>query len=391
MRKFETQISGVNGEWPTPPTKWSFSALKDVEACPRRWALSNATYRGIWEGRGYPRRPSLSTLTGHVIHRSAESILRSLSSAGCCGFEDPTSAVVLRDLGGISGVLDLQLEAELNELRLNPRATRMRDYLKRQLTEQVPSMRTAVQQLMRSVERISPRQQHPFPASRQPSRLRPGTYPEQVVEDDALRFMGVIDLLEVTEDGAEIVDFKTGSPDVAHEEQLRCYAALWKYDMVRNPEGRPATRLRVVYPSGSIDLALDGVDYDDSRDSLRTRTLLTGDALEKEPPKASPSPDTCQYCPVRHLCDEYWESGTNEARTSTIDVEMQVLELRTASSGTVRLPRTSSDAGIFGHIDGIVPGDRVRALELNRAADDETSEVQLRVSPQSELFVMRAE
>ena len=391
MKTFETRISGVRGEWPTALTKWHFSALNDVEACPRRWALSNATYRGLWEGRGYPKRPSPAKLTGRVIHRSAESILRSLTSAGCTGLEDPTSTVVLRDLGGISGVVDLQLKAELHELSSNPRAARMRDSLKRHLTEHVPSIRTAVQQLMRSIERISPRQQGALPATYQPSRLREGTYPEQVVEDDALPFMGVIDLLEVTEDGAEIVDFKSGSPDNTHEEQLRCYSALWKHDRTRNPEGRPVTRLRIVYPSGSIDLSLDGLDYDGTRDSLRSRILLATEALENEIPKANPSPDTCQYCSVRHLCDEYWESGTNEARTNTIDLELEVQELRTANSGTVKLPRTSSNATIFGLIDGIAPGDRVRALELYRSVDDETAEIQLRVAPQSELFVMRAE
>lgn len=391
MRKFETQILGVSGVWPSPPTKWSFSAIKDVEACPRRWALSNATYGGLWEGRGYPKRPSLSTLIGLVVHRSAESILRSLSSAGCSGIEDPSSTVVLQDLGGISGVLSLQLEAELNELRSNPRATRMSDYLKRQLTEQVPSMRTAVQQLMRSIERISPRQKHPLPATLQASRLRPGTYPEQVVADDALRFMGIVDLLEVTEEGAEIIDFKSGSPDIAHEEQVRCYSTLWKHDVIRNPEGRPATRLRIVYPSSSIDLALDGVDYDDARDSLRTRIEVATEALEKGIPKARPSPDTCRYCSVRHLCDEYWETGTNRERTNPIDLELEVRELRTANSGTVQLRQTSSLAAICGPIDGIESGDHVRALELYRSDDYETEEVQLRVVPHSELFVMRAE
>lgn len=391
MNAFETRISGVRGEWPAPPANWSLSALKDVEACPRRWALSNATYSGLWEGSGYPRRPSLPTLTGRVIHRSAESILRSLTSAGCTGLDDPTSTVVLRELGGISGVVDLQLEAELNELRLNPRAARMCDFFRRHLTERVPSMRTAVQQLMRSVERISPREQSRLTATHQHSRLRPGTYPEQVVADDVIRFVGVIDLLEVAEDGAEIVDFKSGSPDIAHEEQLRCYSALWKHDRVRNPEGRPATRLRIVYPSGSIELALDGVDDEDTRRSLQTRVMLATEELESEIPRASPSPNTCQYCSVRHLCDEYWESGTNEARTNTFDLELEMQELRTENSGTVHLPRTSSNATIFGPIDGVGLGDSVRALELYRSVEVETAEVQLHVSPLSELFVMRAE
>ena len=78
--------------------------------------LSNATYRAPWEGRGYPRHPSLSTLIGRVVHRSAELILRSLSSAVCSELEDLTSTFAWQDLGGISGVLDLQLQAEPNDL-----------------------------------------------------------------------------------------------------------------------------------------------------------------------------------------------------------------------------------------------------------------------------------
>ena len=131
MRTFETRISRVRGEWPGPPARWHYSALKDVEACPRRWALSNATYPGLWGGRGYPRRPSPAALTGRVIHRSAEAILRSLTDAGCKGLEDPTSAVVFRGLGGISGVVDSQLEAELHDLRPNRRPARMSDSLRR--------------------------------------------------------------------------------------------------------------------------------------------------------------------------------------------------------------------------------------------------------------------
>ena len=390
MRTFETRISEVRGEWPGPPARWHYSALKDVEACPRRWALSNATYPGLWGGRGYPRRPSLAALTGRVIHRSAESILRSLTGAGCKGLEDPTSAVVLRDLGGISGVVDSQLEAELHDLQPNPRAARMSDSLKRYLTEHVPSMRTAVQQLMRSVERISPRQHRASPGTAQPSRLYPGTYPEQAVEDAELSFMGVIDLLEVTEDGAEIADFKSGAPHPTHEEQIRCYSAVWRYDAIRNPEGRPATRLKIAYPSRSIELAPDGIDDDGTRNALRVRILFATEALEQDIPDARPSPENCQFCSVRHLCDEYWESAAIEARANTVDLELVVQELRTASSATVHLPRMSSNATMLGLVDGVGPGDRVRALELFKSVNQDTAEVRLSVGPQSELFIKRS-
>ena len=125
-----------------------------------------------------------------------------------------------------------------------------------------------------------------------------------MVEDEALSFMGVIDLLEVTEDGAEIADFKSGSPDPTHEEQVRCYSAAWRYDATRNPEGRPATRLRIAYPSGSIEIAPDGIDDDGTRNALRARLSVATEALEHETPDARPTPENCGFCSVRHLCDE---------------------------------------------------------------------------------------
>ena len=387
MRTFETRISEVRGEWPGPPARWHYSALRDIEVCPRRWALSNATYPGLWSGRGYPRRPSPAALVGRVIHRSVESIIRSLTRAGCTGLEDPTSAVVLRDLGGISEIVDSQVEAELHDLQVNPRAARMSDSLKRYLTEHAPSMRTAVQQLVRNVERISPRRQRAFPGTAQPTRLSPGTYPEQVVEDEALSFMGVIDLLEVTEDGAEIAEFKSGSPDPTHEEQVRCYSAVWRYDATRNPDGWPATRLRIAYPSGSIDVAPDRVDDDHTRNELRVRISIATEALEQDVPDARPTPENCRFCSVRHLCDEYWESGTNEATANAVDLELVVQELRTASSATVLLPGMSSSVTLLGSFDGVGPGDRLRALELFKSVNKDTGEIRLRVGPQSELFV----
>ena len=251
-------------------------------------------------------------------------------------------------------------------------------------------MRTAARQLMRSVERISPRQQRASPGTAQPSRLSPSTYPEQVVEDAALSFMGVIDLLEVTEDGAEIADLKPGSADPTHEEQIRCYSAVWRYDAIRNPEGRPATRLKIADPSGSIELAPDGIDDEGTRNTLRVRISVATEALGQDIPDARPSPENCQSCSVRHLCDEYWESAAIEARAIAVDLELVVQELRTASSATVHLPRMSSNATMLDLVDGVGPGDRVRALELFKSANEDTAEVRIRVGPQSEVLIKRS-
>ena len=52
---FKTSV-GLLGRWPEPPKFWSFSSLREAKACPRRYALSRATYSEIWDKRGYPDR-----------------------------------------------------------------------------------------------------------------------------------------------------------------------------------------------------------------------------------------------------------------------------------------------------------------------------------------------
>jgi hypothetical protein len=48
--------------WPQLPRWMSFSALLEIEACPRRWALKSATYPSVWNGRGYPRIPQSAAI-----------------------------------------------------------------------------------------------------------------------------------------------------------------------------------------------------------------------------------------------------------------------------------------------------------------------------------------
>lgn len=53
--------------WPKAPRCMSFSTLSELEACPRRWALSVADYPHVWEKRGYPPRPQITALEGAVV------------------------------------------------------------------------------------------------------------------------------------------------------------------------------------------------------------------------------------------------------------------------------------------------------------------------------------
>src|SRR2546430_2535646 len=46
--------------WPSPPTEMSVSTLRELEACPRRWALSSARYPEIWDRVGYPPKLNIA-------------------------------------------------------------------------------------------------------------------------------------------------------------------------------------------------------------------------------------------------------------------------------------------------------------------------------------------
>ena len=105
------------------------------------------------------------------------------------------------------------------------------------------------------------------------------------------------------------------------------------------------------------------------------RISVATEALGQDIPDARPSPENCQSCSARHLCDEYWESAAIEARAIAVDLELVVQELRTASSATVHLPRMSSNATMLDLVDGVGPGDRVRALELFKSASPDCSRV----------------
>ena len=55
--------------WPEPPREMSVSSLRAIESCPRRWALSTASYPNLWRGIGYPAADS--TLVAHGDRRAS--------------------------------------------------------------------------------------------------------------------------------------------------------------------------------------------------------------------------------------------------------------------------------------------------------------------------------
>src|ERR1051325_11146603 len=69
--------------WPEAPVQMTVTTLVEIEACPRRWALSRAAYPELWPGQGYPPRVQIGALAGNVVHSTLEVITTALIEAGC--------------------------------------------------------------------------------------------------------------------------------------------------------------------------------------------------------------------------------------------------------------------------------------------------------------------
>lgn len=293
--------------WPEAPSPWNFSVLKEIEACPRRWALSAAAYPDVWGGTGYPRALNTNALKGQIIHAVVTTVSSALATAGCVSARDGAAVEVLRGLGGMTGVLQEAIDRALERHRKNPRAVRAMDRVRNDLLKDIPAMRQQVQHQLQRLT-LTPR---PCPTSPSTSaswgRLRDGSYHELRLHAQELDFVGVIDLLQLEDGQCTIWEFKTGAPDDRHVEQLSIYALLWTEDKQRNPPSTPATRLFLSYEHRLQEL--DPISPS-ALAALHTALLqriraATGMARE-QPPSARPVSERCRYCDVRHLCEEYW-------------------------------------------------------------------------------------
>lgn len=306
-----------------PPT-WSYSSLKEIETCPRRYGLSRAEYPDLWDERGYPRMPIPAAIKGDVVHGSLEVIVKAMVRARCPSTRSAEAVAVLRTLGGMTAVAERVLASQLAQLEGNPRLSGdRRERLTRALTDWVPEARTQIQTYLNRME-LRP-SSTPSPAdstgsasyaeARFPARV--GDHPEQRLIADDLRLKGRVDLLSVGAGGVEIIDFKTGAEDPGHHDQLRLYALLWVADDVVNPDGLPVISLVAAYPNHEVAVPVpSAAELATLREEVRTRVAAADDAASTDMPGAVVG-EHCKLCNVRGLCDVYW--ATSVRATAEVD------------------------------------------------------------------------
>lgn len=318
--------------WPTPPAEMSVSTCAEIEACPRRWALSAAEYPELWNGRGYPPKLQVTALAGSVVHSALEIITKQFARAGVTSLTDARAPQVLRALGGYTRVVEKCVGRILKRYVDNPRASELMEHAQRTLRGQVPALRARVQSMLSRLR--FPKCPSTAPvvlvpkSDRSPSRhpLVNGIHPEVEIRAKSIGWKGKVDLLVLGDDACEITDFKTCAADEAHKFQVRAYAVLWRLDDELNPAGREADRLVLAYDSQDIDVAPPKAsEIDELCRELLARRQAAEAALAERPPLARPNVETCRYCGVRQLCDAYW---ANVARVAPDDGRFGDIELK---------------------------------------------------------------
>lgn len=387
--RFETDVPGIWGYWPTTPALWSYSSLKEMEACPRRWMLSRADYPDIWERRGYPSLPVVAAIFGNVVHRVIEQLTKALGAAGITSPSAGDVVGLLGSLGGWRGIVFAAIEHEVARLDDNPRVSAERvDRVRSELVRRAPEAADQVKAFLGRgglpIAEVTEPSGGSLAADARKRRLPagPGVHAERTVTAESLRVTGTIDQLVVDETDVTVTDFKTGLEDDDHDDQVRLYALLWHLDEETNPDGQPATQLRVAYPSYERSVAAPDTTQLQALEAATSSRVAAADQITVTPPPApSPSEETCRYCHVKHLCDAYWSAlppAISEVPTDEwFDFEGSALRPNGSRSWFVATLNEPRSEVLVRTVETDVPfpvGQRVRLLGVRRSQDPDWPE-----------------
>ena len=396
-RTFDTGVADAAARLPEPPGHWSYSTLREVELCPRRYILAHATYPELWEGLGFPQTPNPAALFGDVVHDSLDRVIRAFVKAGCTSSNSEAGVAILKELGGYTAVAQEAVTRRLRQFDANPRVSgERRERLEQQLEHRIPEARAAIQGYlarMTLVPRpVSDAGGSPPPPGRRP--VGPGSHPEVELRADSLRIKGRVDLLTVTETHVDITDHKTGAEDPSHLDQLRFYATLWDQDEIANASRTPLGTLTASYPTTEVSIAAPDVgELKTLAEAAHTRVASADEQLAAPIPVAVLG-EHCGFCSVRSLCDRYWQEGTPDPADLSdgtwFDFEGVVGQQHgpkswwflDAEAGHTRLLlRTTAP-------QSLMVGQRLRLLSIRREVDPEDEAIVALLTSSTETFVV---
>lgn len=389
---FATAVAGADGVWRGAPDWFSFSSFREAEACPRRWALRRASYPGVWSRAGYPDIPHSGSLVGDIVHGALERIVGALVSAGCESTTSPGAVAVLREVGGFSSVLRGVLDDRLAEFKDNPRVAVRLDRLRRQLRQRLPEMRQRTQATLSRTELVGAVAVSRSAGGPSGGKLADGSYPEFELRASVLGWAGRADLVTVDGGNVHILDYKTGTPDEHHRDQVRTYALLWARRDGGNPGQPHVTRLTLSYATHDVDVPAPSTDeLRVMQADLIARSEAAKAALASSEPVARPAPSLCCYCPVRHMCEAYWPTLADDVRDGFVDVELRIVGRNGPRSWRAELAATGSEALVRVTDDAVVEtGMRVRALGAHASRDDDNQLLAISLTANTEVYPLRS-
>jgi hypothetical protein len=169
---------------------------------------------------------------------------------------------------------------------------------------------------------------------------RKGALSEVRLTHPALPFLGVLDRVQLINDGVEVVDFKTGRPSDSHRKQLFRYALLWWRATSEAP-----VRITAQYLNGAESWTVARQALEEVEVELAKALPQLSAALGLRSSVAKPS-TACPSCAVRAHCSSGWhiveEASLADGRG---DVEL-VMTARTGSHGFMARSRKGLDVAV---------------------------------------------
>lgn len=369
--------------WADPPSTWSSTSLDEVEACPRRWQL----LRSRWgDFDRFPVRPRPAAIEGQIVHEALDRLTRSCGQRGNPAFGSAEFVAALTDADFFPGFARAVAEWQ-GRLMSHPRpgpAFRLRASGEELANRAVRMFR----------EQYKPDGQIAPLAAERAAETRADVkallkekcaLSEVKLTHPDLPFLGILDRVQHTGEGVEVVDFKTGKPSDKHRTQLLRYALLWW-----RKTGDAPVRVSAQYLDGVQSWPVEKGALTDVETNLAMRLPLLTDALRVRPAAARPG-SSCHSCAVRARCAAGWAVGEEAALVDGRGDAELVVTAKSGDHGFLARSRTGAEIAVIYEtsvkrlLDEHVNGQVLRVLD----GVWKEKRTQLELKPWTEVFVVK--
>lgn len=369
-------------EWADPPTTWSSTSVDEVEACPRRWQFLHSRWGDF--GR-FPVRPHPAAIEGQIVHESLDRLTRACGQRGNPPFGSPEFAAALGDAeffpGFVRAVAEWQQRLTAHPrpgpaFRLRASAEELANRAVRMFREQYKSNGHLASQ---AAERAAD-----APVDLRALLEKKRALSEVKLKHPDLPFLGILDRVQETGEGVEVVDFKTGKPSDKHHKQLLRYALLWW-----RTTGNAPARVSAQYLNGIESWSVTrGALQDVEADLVKKLPLLTA-TISAHPAAAKPGVN-CGSCPVRARCAAGWAVGEEAALVDGRGDAELVVVANAGMHGFVARTRVGSEvavvyeAAVAKLLPELIDGQVIRVLD----GSWKEKRTQLELKAWTEVFVV---